>query len=126
MSARAHIPLKEKLAAALSQMLRDDGNGKLVPIIPYDDAKQMTADQILSLFAWDHYPIRKVDGGADRHFNLVPRLIGEHRTKTATVDVPQMRKADRIRKRELGTKKPRTIRAWRRFNGDPVYANRER
>lgn len=98
MTARAHISLKEKLAAALCQMLCDDGTGKLVPVIPYDDAKRMTADQVLSLWRWDHYPVRHADGGPDKHFNLVPRLIREHREKTAKVDVPQIRKADRIRR----------------------------
>lgn len=96
---RGHISLKEKLAAALAQMLRDDGAGKLVPVIPWDDAKQMTADQVLSLWAWDHYPRRHVDGGPDVHWNLVPRFIGEHREKTAKIDIPEIAKGDRIRDR---------------------------
>lgn len=99
MSRSGYIPLKEKLAAALAQMLRDDGSGKLVPVIPYPDAKMMTADQVLSLFHFDHYPVRKTDGGPDKHFNLVPRFIREHREKTATIDVPQIRKADRLSRR---------------------------
>lgn len=98
MTARGHISLKEKLASALCQMLCDDGAGNLVPVIPYEHAKQMTADQVLSLWHWDHYPIRKTDGGPDRHFNIVPRLILGHRVKTSTIDVPQTRKADRIRR----------------------------
>ena len=80
-------------------MVRDDGTGKLVPVIRYEHAKLMTADQVLALFHFDHYPIRRVDGGADKHFNLVPRFIPEHREKTAVVDVPQLRKADRLRRR---------------------------
>src|SRR5262245_61355569 len=97
MTHRSHISLKTKLAAALCQMLRDDGAGKLVPVIPYEDAKLMTADQVLSLFHFDHYPIRRDDNGPDEHWNLVPRPILEHRKKTAEVDRPQMAKADRIR-----------------------------
>jgi 5-methylcytosine-specific restriction enzyme A len=36
------------------------------------------------------------------------------------------RKTDRIRKRHLGIKKPRTITAWRRFNKEIRYAGRDR
>jgi hypothetical protein len=32
----------------------------------------------------------------------------------------------RVRKAHLGVKKKRTITRWRRMNGEPVYANRER
>lgn len=97
MTARAYIPLKEKLAAVLATMLRDDGTGKLVPAIPYADRKRMTADQVLSLFQWHHYPIRKVDNGPDVHWNLEPHFIRPHREITAKVDVPQIRKGDRLR-----------------------------
>lgn len=96
MTIRAHIPLKEKLASALCQMLCDDGTGKLVPVIPYEHAKQMSADQVLSLWHWDHWPVRKVDGGPDLHFNIVPRLIADHLRKTRTIDQPQIAKRKRI------------------------------
>lgn len=96
MSPRAHIPLKVKLAAALLQMLRPDENGKLVPVIPHEDAKHMTADQIISLFNFDHTPIPKAHGGPDAPWNLEPRPILEHRRKTAKVDVPMIAKTDRI------------------------------
>lgn len=96
MTSRDYIRLKTKLAAALCCMLEDDGNGQFVPIIPHDDAKRMTEDQVLSLFQWDHYPIRKADGGSDAHHNLTPRLIVPHRQKTATVDVPQLAKTRRL------------------------------
>jgi hypothetical protein len=96
MSARTHISLKTKLAAALLQMLRDDGTGKLIPVIAYDDAKLMTADQILSLYEWDHHPIRHADGGPSEPWNLVPRPIVEHRRKTATQDAPEMAKGRKI------------------------------
>ena len=35
-------------------------------------------------------------------------------------------KSNRIRNREIGHKKPRSIRQWRKFDGSPVYASRER
>lgn len=97
MSKRDHISFKTKLAAALLQMLRPDEDGKLVPVIPYADAKLMTADQIISLFHFDHYPIRKADGGADEPWNLTPRPITEHREKTAKKDKPELAKSARLR-----------------------------
>jgi len=93
MTAREHIPLKVQLAAALLQLPGDDGN----PAIPHEHAKQMTADQIISLFHRDHYPIRKVDGGPDEPWNLTWRFIGPHKVKTATIDVPAIAKGKRIR-----------------------------
>lgn len=81
--------LKIKLAATLLQL----GD------IPYDDGVQMTAEQIISLYQWDHFPVRKCDGGPDEPWNLVPRLIAEHRTKTATIDQPQIAKGKRIRRK---------------------------
>lgn len=126
MSKRAHIGLKTKLASALCQMLMPDENGNLVPVIRYEDSKLMTEDQVLSVFGWDHYPIRKADGGPDVHWNLTPRPILGHRRKTAQKDIPEMAKADRIKGRAAGMRKPRTIRAWRRFNGEIVNAPRER
>lgn len=107
MTRRSHINLKTKLAAALCNMLRPDETGKLVPIIPHEHAKMMTEDQVLSVFGWDHYPIRKADNGPDAHWNLTPRPILEHRRKSATVDVPQMAKADRIIERLNGQRKPK-------------------
>lgn len=96
MTKRAHIPDRTKLAAVLLQMLRPDETGKLAPIIPYEHAKLMSADQIISLFQFDHYPIPKAHDGPDEPWNLQPLPIMEHRKKTAEIDVPAIRKADRI------------------------------
>ena len=63
--------------------------------VPYEDAKKMTAHQICSLYAFDHYPIRHVDGGPAEAWNLVPRLIVQHRIKTAKIDQPQIAKGRR-------------------------------
>lgn len=64
-------------------------------------------------------------GGEHRESNL--RLLCHecHKVKTA-FDVKLKKKVARVRQRHLGIKKPRTIRAWRRFDGTPVYAERER
>lgn len=82
---RKHVGLKTKLAAALRELAE----------IPMDDARLMTADQVLSLFQWDH-TIYHADGGSDEHYNLTPLLIKQHREKTAKVDVPQIAKTKRI------------------------------
>src|SRR5258705_8837793 len=46
--------------------------------------------------------------------------------QTYTKDIPAIAKSKRIRRREAGVRKPRTIRAWRKFNGAAVFADRER
>lgn len=82
---RAHISLKTKLAAALSALF-----------LTHDEAKALSEDQVLSLVVWDHDPIPHAHGGPDTHYNLVPRLIVDHRQKTAKTDVPMIAKVKRV------------------------------
>lgn len=91
---RKTISLKTKLAAALLQIKDRDGN----PLIPWAHAQLLSAEQINSLFHFDHYPIRHEAGGPAEPWNLVPRMIAEHRIKTAKVDMPQIAKIKRISK----------------------------
>ena len=95
---KAHISLREKLAAALSHMMVDV-DGKLERAIPYDDAKRMTADEVLSIFQFDHGIHEAIDGPT-KHWNLTPRFILPHRAKTHEIDRPQIRKTDRISKKQ--------------------------
>ena len=83
---RAHIPLQTKLASALLAL----GH------IPFEDAKLMSAGMICSLYHFDHDPIPKAEGGPDEPWNLSPRLITQHREKTAKVDVPGIAKRKRV------------------------------
>ncbi len=92
MTSRAHVTLKTKLASALLQMR--DAKGRF--LIPFQDSKLMTADQIISLFAFDHYPIAKSAGGPDEPWNLDPIMIVPHRFKTACYDAPVHAKHKRI------------------------------
>lgn len=85
MSRRGYIPHKEELAAALAQLAG----------IPHEHRKQMTAEQVRSLFHRDHKPILKDYGGPDLHWNLQWTLIRDHREVTKT-DVREIRKGDRI------------------------------
>jgi len=101
-SKRPHISLTTKLAATLLEIshLRAKLDLAREEEIPYEDSKLMTAAQINSLFTFDHYPIRHVDGGPVEPWNLVPRFIGAHRTKTAKVDQPQIAKDRAIARKE--------------------------
>jgi hypothetical protein len=74
MSDRRSAPtLTERLAATLLAL----GD------IPFDDAQQMTAKQIIGLYQFDHWPIRVEAGGTNHPSNLRPLLIRAHRQKTA-------------------------------------------
>lgn len=64
-------------------------------------------------------------GGRNAESNIQLLCHECHSAKTK-LDVKLKANVARIRKRELGIKKPRTIRAWRRFDGSPVFAPRER
>lgn len=65
-------------------------------------------------------------GGQHRETNL--RLVcHECHKKKSAFEVKVKAKVARVRQKHvLGGKKPRTIRAWRRFNGEIVHAPRER
>lgn len=65
------------------------------------------------------------NGGEHRESNMAPALVAAHKVKTAA-DRKLKAKDDRVRKRHLGIKKPRTITRWRKMNGEPVYASRAR
>ena len=139
MSARAHISLRTQLAAMLLTIRVEDEEGKLVPFIDYETAKQLTPEQICSLFQIDHYPVRKEQGGSDAPWNLVFRPIMAHRHKTATKDIPEIAKGHRITaaneefrrkmlakvgRAEDGEPPPRRKRSrpmdYRKFDGTPV------
>lgn len=76
--------------------------------------------------AWDlEDTIAIINGGERRESNLKPWLAEHHKNKTK-VDVAEKSRVYRKRASHHGLKKPRTIRTWRKFDGTPVYANRER
>lgn len=87
MAKRGHINLKTKLAAAIGALY-----------FTYDERKELSEDQILSLVQWDHDPILHTPpyNGTDDHFNLVPKLIKPHREKTAKIDQPRIGKGRRL------------------------------
>ena len=77
--------------------------------------------------AWEcDHVIPLILGGKHAESNLQPLCTSPcHSSKTA-LDVKLKAKVARVRKIHLGIKKPRSIRAWRKFNGDIVHAARER
>jgi len=96
MRKRGHISNETKLAAALLTIVRPNEAGEMVPVIPYEESKRMTAKQIISRFRFDHYPIRHEAGGPDKPWNLTPLPTKEHEIKTAKVDIPQAAKIKRL------------------------------
>lgn len=86
--------LRERLAAVLRDLMVEV-DGKLERAIPYEHAKLMTADEVISLFHFDH-GIHHAIGGPHVHWNYTARMIMNHRGKTHRVDRPQIRKTGRI------------------------------
>ena len=75
---------------------------------------------------WDtDHTIALINGGENKEANLRTLLREHHRAKTAE-DVAEKAAVYRKRVGYIGPKKPRTIRSWRRFNGQIVHALRER
>lgn len=86
---RKPLSLKTKLASALLAL----GD------IAYDDAKQMTADQLISLYHFDHNMLYESGHPQrDMYWNITPRLIKAHRDKTRR-DMKIIAKSRRIRDR---------------------------
>ena len=100
MTKRKAISLRTKLAAALLQTLRVDETGALVPVIPHDQAKTMTEDQIISAFELDHYPKPVALGGDNHPSNLTFLPRADHRKKTAKQDIPAIAKVKRLSRNE--------------------------
>jgi len=64
-------------------------------------------------------------GGENRESNMQLLCEACHDFKTKR-EATERAKIYRVRTKHLGIKKPRTIRAWRKFDGRPVFARRER
>jgi hypothetical protein len=87
---RKHISWKTKYAAALLAL----GD------IPYAHAREMTKDQIISLYHIDHGILHETENeNVDQWWNLTPKLIQAHREKTKA-DAKIIAKSRRIRKKQ--------------------------
>jgi hypothetical protein len=90
---RKHIPLKQRLAAALSMLLPQ-------PRRDFCRELKFSADFICSLFEFDHN-ILHTHGGSDDWWNLTPMLHDEHREKSRrdTAIVAKVKRLSGKRKR---------------------------
>lgn len=75
-----------------------------------------------------HYDHNIADGlgGEPTLENCVVLCKPCHDEKTRKRDVPAIAKTKRIQDRQRGIRQPRKITRWRKFNGEAVYAERER
>ena len=118
---RAHINLKTKLASALCQMVRyDEEQAAFVRIIPHEQAKTLTEDQILARFEFHHDPIPKAHDGPDVHWNLTPLPKAKHREITAKIDIPRIAKGKRLSKQQNAFRR----RLLARSEGEALPASR--
>lgn len=76
-------------------------------------------------FAYDHV-IPDALGGDPTLDNCQVLCRACHKEKSSRQDIPRIAKTKRIRDREKGIRKPRTMTRWRRFNGDIVFSERSR
>jgi 5-methylcytosine-specific restriction protein A len=75
---------------------------------------------------WDLEHILAIcNGGENRENNMAPALVAPHKAKTKR-DRATKAKNDHARLKHIGVKKPRTITRWRKFNGEIVFADRQR
>lgn len=91
---RKEPTLTAKLAAVIRQLLG----------IPFDHARLMTDDQVISLVQFNHilyHTDMKDDPDCDAHWNLEAMTIMAHRERTAKIDVPQIAKTRRISKAHI-------------------------
>ena len=108
MTKRKPPNLREKLAATLLMMVRPGEDGKMEPVIPFAEARTMTAREIIARFDFDH-AVYHAFGGPSEAWNLTPRLRAEHREKTKR-DLANIAKVKRgIAKRQGRRKKSRPI-----------------
>jgi hypothetical protein len=85
---RKRISDRTKLAAAL--LARGD--------VPYDHAKLMHEDQLISLYQFDHGILHETEHeDRDKFWNIAPLLIRTHRAKTK-LDLRAIAKSRRLRK----------------------------
>jgi 5-methylcytosine-specific restriction protein A len=75
-----------------------------------------------------HYDHRIPDalGGEPTLDNCQVLCRSCHGSKTTKRDIPTISKSKRNFNKAHGIKKPRSLRSWRRFSGEIVYATRER
>ena len=94
--------------------------------LAYDGRCYLTGRKIMPADYWEiDHVTALINGGEHSESNLAPVLRDAHRIKTKA-DVREKAKVARIRKKHLGIKPDRSIRAWRKFDGTAVFASKTR
>lgn len=94
--------------------------------LKHDGICHIAKRKIMRSDLWDlDHVIALINGGENRESNLAPALRDKHREKTKA-DVAEKSKVYHKAAKDIGIKKPRTITRWRKMNGDPVFASRQR
>ncbi len=88
MTRSRYIPKDEKIAALLFELLPPE-------IQKFCYEHKVESSEILSLFEWDHYPKRFVDGGPNIWWNIRALAPAEHKIKTAR-DKAELAKTKRL------------------------------
>ena len=70
---------------------------------------------------YDHV-IPDANGGTAQLDNCQVLCRSCHNGKTYERDIPAIAKGKRIRRRNIGIRRPRSFRGWRRFSGEIVFA----
>lgn len=124
--ARKQPTMKEKLAAALLQLI-EFRNGKWEPTIDRGWAKGKTPEEIIARFECDHYPISVFLGGTNHPTNLTWRTKEEHREKTDGHDAKVHAKIRRNKKKQEKERQPMSEGERRRSEyAKVVYEERKR
>jgi hypothetical protein len=103
MAKRKSISDRTKLAATIRELFQ----------IPYEHAKLIHEDQIISLVHYDHGILHAVEP-IDEHWNLTPKLIADHRKKSK-VDTGIAAKSKRTVTKQAAHKIKLAVKS-----GDPV------
>ena len=107
---RTEFSAKIKAAAALRANGQCDGCGR----------KLLAGD-----WHYDH-TIADAIGGEATLSNCAVLCKSCHSLKTRIEDMPRIAKTKRNFRKAVGIKKERQIRAWRKFDGTPVFADKKR
>lgn len=117
---------------AVAEWIGKSDNAKVPPAVrvrvfeKYEGRCYLSGIKIESGMAWDlEHILALCNGGEHRESNFAPALVAPHKDKTRA-DRGLKAKNDRVRKKHLGIKKPRTITKWRRFDGSIREAGKER
>lgn len=137
MTHRPHMPLSVKLQAAILQLGLDPtavdfDHDPALGLRVFDPAtKTYTPDandpKFITVRARsEDHKVKTFGNGATTAGSDIHRIAKTKRLETARAALEQTMNAKVFGSEAASKKKPRSIRSWRRFNGEIVHAERER